>query len=241
MFEWERGDNVTLSSSWRRNKDGSGAWEFHLCGGYSENDDESPSLLFNYDYLRESSEFHSGMNSMWAKVESGTDAAVAAATIDEHFANSSHPTRTVTADELDRLYARRVADVKVVAGVLMLSFLFSVAVVVQCVYGQAVMERGREFRVMEALGFSPGRIVALAMLEATLLAGGAAAVGIVGAYAAVPLVSGMVADVLGEFGFAAGAIWESCSIALLVGALLGIAAARSRMAYCAPVAEGQRV
>ena len=238
-FEWMRGDSIMLGASWPRKKDGSNTWEFHLCGGYSE-DSDYPALLFNYDYLRESAEFHSGMSSMWAKVGSGADVAIVAATIDERFANSSHPTRTVAADELDRLYARRVGDVNAIAGALMLSFLFSVAVVVQCVYGQAVMERGREFRIMEALGFSPGRIVGLAMLEATLLAGAAAAAGILGAYAATTIVSGMVANVLGEFDFASGAILESCAIALLVGAMLGLVAARSRGVYHGAGTERQR-
>ena len=239
-YAWKRGDSVTLSASWPQRRDGSGAWEFHLCGGYSEDGDDYPTLLFNYDYLRESAEFHSGMSSMWAKVRSGADVAMVAETIDGHFRNSSSPTRTVTADELERLYARRVGDVNAIAGALMVSFLFSVVVVVQCMYGQAVMERGREFRVMEALGFARGRIVALAVLEATMLAGGAAAVGIIGAYLATPLVAGMAADVIGEFGFAPGVIWESSSIAVLTGALLGLVAAWSREGWGGPGADRRR-
>lgn len=239
-FEWERGDSVTLSASWPQKKDGSGAWEFHLCGGYSEAGEDYPTLLFNYDYLRESAEFHSGMSSMWAKVRSGADVALAAEAIDRHFANSSNPTRTVTADELERLYARRVGDVNTIAGALMASFLFSVVVVVQCMYGQAVMERGRELRIMEALGFTRGRILGLAVLEATLLAGVAAAAGLLGGYLATPLVSGMAADVIGEFGFSSGAIWESCAIAVLMGALLGLVAAWRRREERGPTADRRR-
>jgi putative ABC transport system permease protein len=188
-FGWKVGDAVTLRSQILKT-DGSRDWTFNIVGTFDsvKNPANAYFGIINYSYFDEYRVENRGTAEVfYERIADPTKAVATAAAIDKIFANSSHETRTQSDQERAQFQAKQLGDVQFFTNAIMGAVLFTLAFLTGNTLRQSIHERIPEFAVLKALGYSDGRVLALAYAEALLLYIPPAAVGLMLAYLAAPL------------------------------------------------------
>ena len=121
------------------------------------------------------------------RIADPTKAVATAAAIDRIFANSSHETRTRSDQERAEFQSKQLGDVAFFTDAIIGAVLFTLAFLTGNTLRQSLHERIPEFAVLKAMGYSDGRILGLAYMEALMLFMPAAALGLGLAFLTAPL------------------------------------------------------
>ncbi len=228
-FGWSIGDKIPIEADIYPQQDGNRLWVFDLVGSYRwKNEDTSqPLFLFHYDYFNEAAAFGRGTVGWYSlRIADPERAPEVAVAIDALFENSQNPTKTATEDEFARAFAAQIGDIGLIANSILSAVFFTILVLTAVVMHWAFRERIAELAVLKTLGFSDGRVAGIVLGESVLLCGLGGLLGVGLGLVGTPLFSMMVA----QFGFGGlrvdwNTVWQGLGVAVLLGALVGIAPA----------------
>ena len=232
-YGWEVGDRIPLQGQIYAMRDGSRLWEFDLVGTYRGADGEPQPIefLFHYDFFSEANEFGEG-NVGWFVVritDSGRAPEIANA-IDALFENSLNPTRTSTEAEYNRRFAEQIGDIELMITGILGAVFFTILLLTANTMAQGFRERVPELAVLKTLGFTDAGVAWLMLGEAVLLCVLGAALGVLAAVAATPLIGPGLEGLLGAFEISwtvpAAALGISLLLGLVVGAVPSLSARR---------------
>ena len=175
-FGWKVGDRVPLISPIYRKPDG-GPWDFTIDGIYDATAAgvDKTQFFFHYEYMNEALLAAKAPLSDiigWYVVRVGDPASAdqLARRIDQVFENSTGETKTATEKAFVSDFAKQVGDI----GAIMIAITAVVMGFILFVAGnamaQSVRERINELGVLKTLGFTDGRILAVVLLESSMIA-----------------------------------------------------------------------
>jgi putative ABC transport system permease protein len=208
---WKIGDRIPLNSSPK--KDGSTVWEFQLVGLMDLDDRRvgqhvpMMNLYVRFDYYDELTPWPGHVVWYAVRVKDPKRASAVAKAIDREFANSELETRTQTMAEFQRGFLKQFGDVGLIMSSILGAVFFTLLLVAGNTMMQAYRERVPELAVLKTLGFTDRRVAALVLAESLLLCGFAAAIGMVLAAVAIP----MIRDAMAQF--LAGLTLENLTLA----------------------------
>jgi putative ABC transport system permease protein len=173
-FGWKIGDRIPLKAPIYRKPDDS-PWELTIDGIYDSplKGADKTQLFFHYEYLNETMRGTIMADQVgWylIKVANPAEADSVAKRLDSLFANSPAETKTATEKVFASNFAKQVGDigaiVTAIAAVVILFILF----VAGNAMAQSIRERTNELAILKTLGFTDGKVLAMVLLESSLVA-----------------------------------------------------------------------
>ncbi|MDB5967827.1 MAG: rane protein [Hydrocarboniphaga sp.] len=221
---WKVGDRVPIQMPGLRKADGSSDMSFDIVGIYDRDQPDTATwLVANYDYINESRlQNRDSVSQIAVGVTDPARTAQIAQAIDDAFANSSNQTLTQTEKDFVDSLLRQVGDIAFVLDAIVGAVLFTLLFLTANTMAQSVRERIPELALLKSLGFSDAAVAGLIVIEALLLCGAAAMLGLTAAVAVLPLMTNRPALGIGAMHvphavFAAGAL--AAILVALVSAL----------------------
>jgi len=181
------------------------------------------SLYFHMEYFREAGQGGEGLvGTIWARVSDTRRMAAISQQIDEMFKNSEFPTETFTEKEFQKNFISMIGNIKLLFTSVSLCAIFMVILLAAITMSMSARERVTEIAVLKAIGYRPGLVLGLMLIEfvlLTLLGGLAGTVAAKGFFQVVDM-----AQV--TQGFLAGfrVQWQTVALCLGASALVGILA-----------------
>ncbi len=177
-FGWKLGQDVTIQGTIFP-----GDWTFTVRGIYTPtasaiNDDM---LLFRHDYFDERIGRPGIAGWYVVRIADAGNAGSIAKTIDDQFRNSSAATKTGTEQAFNASFATMWGNVSLLMGTIGLAVVFAILLVTANAMMMSARERTREVAVLKTIGFTDRTLFGMVMLEAGLVAGTGAALGLGGA------------------------------------------------------------
>jgi putative ABC transport system permease protein len=172
-YGWKVGQRLPVQIGIAQ-QDGSKNWTFDIVGVLHMKDPEarehSTFIVVNYDYVNEARASDKSMIQQYmVRVTDPRRAGAVADAIDRLFANSAYETRTESAREMAQQQMRSIGDldfvIHTIVGAVLFSLLFSIGALLM----QTVRERTPELAVLKTVGFTDGAVVAILIVEASLL------------------------------------------------------------------------
>ena len=170
-YGWKIGDKVTINSTTPQ-QSGSRAWTFDMLGTVENTDipGEATVIISNYKYLDDARTTNKGtVGFFFVRVKDPARAAAIGTAIDNMFANSPAPTRTVQEKANAQSGLASLGDVSVLTHAIVGAVLFMLLFLTGNTMMQSVRERIPEFGVLKTLGFSDIGVLALVLSESILL------------------------------------------------------------------------
>ena len=180
-FGWSVGDRIPLQGTIWRTRSGA-TWEFTIDAIVDGSTGSAAQFLFHHEYLAEANVRGRGSVGQYiVRVDDSARSAEVAAAIDSRFANSPAETRTTTEQAFLQSLADQLGNVGAMLTAILGAVFFTLLLITTNTMAQAIRERTSELAVLKTLGFTNGRVLALVLLEAGVLAvvGGAAGLGVV--------------------------------------------------------------
>ena len=229
-FGWNIGDKIPIEADIYPQQDGNRLWEFDLVGSYRWQDEDNAQqlFLFHYDYFAEAAAFGRGTVGWYTlRIADPERAPEVAGAIDALFENSQNPTKTATEDEFARAFAAQIGDIGLIANSILSAVFFTIVVLTAVVMHWAFRERIAELAVLKTLGFSDGRVAAFVFGESVLLCGLGGMLGVGFGLLGTPVLGAMMVEQFGFGGLRLDwlTVWQGLGIAVLLGALVGVAPA----------------
>ena len=172
---WHLGQNITI-----RGTIFPGDWVFTIRAVYTPlvkaYDDRS--VIFNWAYLDERT--NHGAQTGWyvLQLKDPTLAATVAKTIDDGYRNSSAPTKTGTEKEFNTQFITMWGNVQFLMNAIGTAVVFAILMVTANAMMMSARERTGEYAVLKTIGFTDRALFGMVMLEAVLVAGTGALLGL---------------------------------------------------------------
>ena len=225
-FGWKIGDRIPLTGTIF-----TGTWEFNVRAIYKGKrlQDDVSSMWFQWKYFDERKEFQKGLIGWFTlRVTNPDEAVQVARAIDETFANSPYETEAETEKAFVAGWVKQMGNIEAlilsIGGVVF----FTLLLVTGNTMAIAVRERIREFAVLKAVGYSDFTVLLLVLSESLLIAALGGVVGLALAKA-FTLRGDPTGGLLPFFYLQQNAIWTGIALALVIGAVSGLAPAVSAM------------
>ena len=225
-FGWKIGDRIPLTGTIF-----TGTWEFNVRAIYKGKrlQDDVSSMWFQWKYFDERKEFQKGLIGWFTlRVTNPDEAVQVARAIDETFANSPYETKAETEKAFVAGWVKQMGNIEAlilsIGGVVF----FTLLLVTGNTMAIAVRERIREFAVLKAVGYSDFTVLLLVLSESLLIAALGGVVGLALAKA-FTLRGDPTGGLLPFFYLQQNAIWTGIALALVIGAVSGLAPAVSAM------------
>jgi putative ABC transport system permease protein len=211
-FGWKVGDRITLQGAiFPTNV------ETTICG-LLEGGGSDSTFYFHWDYFNELLKNPNFAGTFTVKAKSSDDLPAIAEAIDTQFQNSTAPTKTETEQAFILGFTSMWGDVRTLIVSICTIVLFTVVLVAANTMAMSIRERTGEIAILKTLGFSPGTVLTMMVLESIVIAVAGGLFGSVGARALFGAVDMQMLS--GGFlqGFTVGAdtIMLSVGIALIV-------------------------
>jgi putative ABC transport system permease protein len=186
-FGWKVGDRVPLISPIYRKPDNS-PWDFTIDGIYDSpvKGTDNTQFFFHWEYVNQAlreTQFADHVGWYVMRVADPANSDKLAQRIDALFANSPAETKTATEKAFIQSFASQVGDIGGIMMAIAALVMFFILFVAGNAMAQSIRERTNELGVLKTLGFTDGRILALVLMEAALLAGSGGAAGLAVAWA----------------------------------------------------------
>jgi putative ABC transport system permease protein len=182
------GDTVPVNSPIPR-KDGNPVWELMLVGSFDNVDEpgQGDLGLINYEYFDAGRVSSVGTADRFIiRIDDPRRSAAMATAIDALFANSPAETRTQNEKDQVESSIQQLGDVSFFTNSIVGAVFFALLFLTGNTMAQSVRERTAEIAVLETVGYSRRRIAAIVLVESTLPALLAAAIGLAIAAAMFP-------------------------------------------------------
>lgn len=189
-YDWQIGDRIPVRSNRTVRADGADEWTFEIVGTYSMfGDFPAQEFWINYEYFDEARSNNNGtVNFYFVKIDDPERAADISERIDALFENSPNETQTQSEKEWVRAQINQIGDVEFFVYAIIGAVLFTLLFLTGNTMMQSVRERIPELAVLKTYGYSDFRVVALVCVEALVLCGVAALIGLVVAATVFPSV-----------------------------------------------------
>ena len=191
QYGWKVGDRVTLTSGVAQ-RDGSHDWQFDVVGIMTDpsNAGQFPFAVANFAYLDAARAGpHGTVGRFVIRVTDPARSVEIGHAIDAEFANSDAPTLSQLEDAFAGRELATIGDVGRLTVAVIGAVFFAILFLAGNVILQSVRERTAEFAVLKTLGFSDGRVLGLVVLEALLLCGIGAVLGLGASEAVFPSIA----------------------------------------------------
>ena len=194
-YGWKVGDKVPIISTIWPKQDGSNVWEFDLVGIFDCKDGATRAqheyLLFHHEYFEEARQFGKGTVGWFIeRVEDPARAAEVSRAIDQLFANSPNPTKTDSEKAFNQGFVKQFGNLQLILGGIMSAVIFTLLMLTGNTMMQSVRERIPELAVLKTLGYEDRTVLVLVLVEALLLCGAAAVLGMALAAWLAPVIGG---------------------------------------------------
>ena len=178
IFGWQLGQNITLQGNIYP-----GDWQFTIRGFYTPTDRviNDDMMMFHHAYLEEKTgrPGHAGWYIL--KIDDPENAPRIAKVIDGQFRNSAAATKTATEQAFNASFATMWGNISLLMGTIGVAVVFAILLVTANAMMMSARERTREVAILKTVGFTDRTLFALVMLEAGLIAGTGAVIGLGGA------------------------------------------------------------
>ncbi len=169
-MNWKIGDRVPIKGTIWMPKQGD-TWFFNIDAIYDAKNFDQTGFYFRYDYLDENRRGAYGQVGWYVvKIKDPNQAAQVSAAIDQQFANSAAETKTSPEKAWMQGFANQIGDIGTIMVLILTATLFIMLIVSANTMTQAVRERTMELAVLKTLGFSNGLVLAMVLIESTVLA-----------------------------------------------------------------------
>ena len=167
---WKLGDIVPITSA-TLSTTGSGTWTFQILAIVDDTDfADFRFMVGNYAYFDKARAQNQGtVNVVTAEIADPARAAAISRAIDDLFANSAAPTRTIPEKAAIQSGLQALGDVNVLSRTVIGAVLFMLLFLTGNTMMQSVRERVPELAVMKTLGFADGGIIGLVFAESLVL------------------------------------------------------------------------
>lgn len=178
-YNFKVGDKVPLLA-YLAQKNGSRTWTFDVVAIIdSVPGDAIGFMVGNYDYFDQARRAENGTYGRFiVRISDPGQAAATSSAIDDLFANSSAPTRTISERANELSFARQGIDIRSFIQVVIGATLFMLLFVTGNVMKQSVRERIPEFAVLKTIGYTESTISGLVLMESLIQCGLGAALGL---------------------------------------------------------------
>jgi len=140
-----------------------------LVGFFDGPDDWQQTLFFHHKYHEEALSRTGEIGTYWLKVASSDVIPQVARRVDDLFRNSAAETKTETERAFNLFFINMIGNVKLIIGLIGTAVVLVILLIVANTMALAIRERTQEVGILKALGFTPGRIIALVLLEGVAL------------------------------------------------------------------------
>jgi len=178
IFGWKLGQDVTIQGTIYP-----GDWTFTIRGIYTPTDAviNDDMMLFQHEYLEERTGRPGQAGWYVLRIDDGDKSASIAKGIDDQFRNSNAATKTGTEQAFNASFATMWGNVSLLMGTIGMAVVFAILLVTANAMMMSARERTREVAVLKTIGFTDRTLFGLVMLEAGLIAGIGAVLGLGGA------------------------------------------------------------
>ena len=178
IFGWKLGQDVTIQGTIYP-----GDWTFTIRGIYTPTDAviNDDMMLFQHEYLEERTGRPGQAGWYVLRIADGDQSASIAKGIDDQFRNSNAATKTGTEQAFNASFATMWGNVSLLMGTIGMAVVFAIRLVPANAMMMSARERPREVAVLKTIGFTDRTLFGLVMLEAGLIAGIGAVLGLGGA------------------------------------------------------------
>ena len=189
-FGWKVGDRIPIKNSiYGPTK----TWEFNLDGIYKTEKADGDESQFWLQWKNFDENVPSGIKSTagWyiLKLDSPDDAVQVAKTIDSKFANSSYETKTETESAFAAGFAKQFGNIEFLILTIGSVVFFTLLLVTGNTMAISVRERTGELAVLKAIGMTDRSVLVLVLAESMLIAFVGGVLGLLLAWAAIPVIS----------------------------------------------------
>ena len=224
-FGWKIGDRVPLQATIFR-RPGHEAWEFNIVGFYDSpvSGTDKTQLFFHWNYLAEvlrNTSFEGQVGWYVIKVADPDKSPEIARKVDEMFANSPAETKTETEKAFVAGFAKQMGNIALITQMITAAALFMILLVTGITMAQSVRERTNELAVLKTLGFGDGRILAMVLVESSLIAAVGGALGLLMSWLLIALMGDRVRAQLPAFYFPPRQLIVGAALVLLLGVIAG--------------------
>src|SRR5690349_22521844 len=194
-FHWKIGDRIPIKTTiW-----GGGSWEFNIDGVYhgKQPQDDETQFWLQWDYFEERIPERIKGQVGWyvLRVQNPDESPRIAKKIDEQFANSPYETRTETESAFAAGWVKQFGNIRFLIVTIGAVVFFTLLLVTGNTMAISVRERTPELAVLKAIGFSDRTILGFILGESLVIAI-IGCVGLLFAFAAVPVLSRAMAGLL---------------------------------------------
>lgn len=173
-FGWKVGDRVPLMSPIYRKPDGTG-WEFTIEGQYDsqKKGTDKTQFFFHYGYLQEvlrDTPFEGIVGWYVVRVVNPDQSAELAKRLDVMFENSPAETKTATEKAFVSDFAKQVGDIGLICVSIVSVAIFVALIMAANTMAHSIRQRTSELAVLKTLGFNDGLILAMVLLESSVIA-----------------------------------------------------------------------
>jgi putative ABC transport system permease protein len=173
-FGWKVGDRIPLKATIYQKRDGS-PWEFTIEGIYDSPvaGADKTQFFFHYDYLNEALQgtiMADVVGWYLARVEDPAQADLVARRMDALFANSPAETKTATEKVFASDFAKQVGDIGAIVTAIAAIVILFILFVAGNAMAQSIRERTNELAILKTLGFTDGKVLAMVLLESSVVA-----------------------------------------------------------------------
>lgn len=178
VFGWKLGQDVTIQGTIYP-----GDWTFTIRGIYTPTDAaiNDDMMLFQHEYLEERTDRPGQAGWYVIRIDDGDKSASIAKGIDDQFRNSNAATKTGTEQAFNASFATMWGNVSLLMGTIGMAVVFAILLVTANAMMMSARERTREVAVLKTIGFTDRTLFGMVMLEAGLIAGIGALIGLGGA------------------------------------------------------------
>jgi putative ABC transport system permease protein len=225
-YGFKVGQRIPIQGTIYRRPDG-GPWEFTIDGIYDSKikGADKTNLVFNYLYLRETIPERSGFRDRYNwyvfTISDPDRAPQIAAKIDAMFANSPSETKTNTEKAFVSDWAKQVGDIGKIMMWIVAMAMFTILLVSGNTMAQAIRERTNELAVLKTLGFGDGRILAMVLLESSVIALVGGLLGLALSYAYITLTGDPTHGLLPAFYFPTPMVIAGVGLVVALGIASG--------------------
>jgi putative ABC transport system permease protein len=138
-------------------------------------------MLFQHEYLEERTDRPGRAGWYVLRIDDGDKSASIAKGIDDQFRNSNAATKTGTEQAFNASFATMWGNVSLLMGTIGMAVVFAILLVTANAMMMSARERTREVAVLKTIGFTDRTLFGMVMLEAGLIAGIGALLGLGGA------------------------------------------------------------
>ena len=213
VFGWKLGQDVTIQGTIYP-----GDWTFTIRGIYTPTDAviNDDMLLFRHDFLEERRQNPGEAGWYVLRITDPGAAASVAKTIDDQNRNSTAPTKTGTEQAFNASFATMWGNVSLLMGTIGLAVVFAILLVTANAMMMSARERTREVAVLKTIGFTDRTLFSLVLLEAGLIAGVGALLGLGGAKVLYKATNFNAAGFLPGFDVTRTTLVQGAAVALLL-------------------------